>query len=78
MKMFCSWEALKQIKIDIRLDMYYYDIIDRYEILLLSPDTIWFTMLWKDTTQIKGIDILQNNIDIEDFETNYKSDIQQL
>lgn len=78
MKIFCSWEALKQIKIDNNLEMYYYDTIDKYEIILLNGDTVWFTILWKILDNIKGINISQNNIDKIDFETNYKISIQKL
>lgn len=36
---------------------------------------LYNTTIYKDTTNVLGLDVTQNNLDKADFETNYKSSV---
>lgn len=78
MKLFCSWNSLKEIKSTHSLDMYYYDKKDNYEIMVIDSATTWYTEVWKDVTKCAGLNIDQNNIDLLDFVDNLKTTAQKL
>ena len=78
MKLYCSWNSLKEIKIKVNLIFYYYDNPYYYEILVVDGNTSWFTEIWKDTNQCAGLNIEENNINLLDFQDNYKFTAQKL
>lgn len=67
-----TWTKLKTIAIDNSLSIDYLESSDLYNLSVTHEQHIHVTELWKNTDIIKGIDITQNNLDIQDFEDNYK------
>jgi hypothetical protein len=75
MNIYKTWTNLKSLFIAKNLLLQYTEEQYKY-IIFVTEDSItnYVTELWKNTSQIEGIDIVQNNIDLIDFETNYKTD----
>lgn len=78
MKLFCSWNSLKEIKVAHSLDMYYYDKEYNYEIMVINSVTTWYTEIWKDVTKCAGLNIEENNTSLSDFVDNFKIGAQKL
>lgn len=69
-----TWAELKQLKENKLLSLQYVESDVYYNIFINDGCIVYFTELWKDTSKVKGIDVTQNNLDLADFNTNYKSD----
>ena len=78
MKLFCSWQALKEIKEKKQLEIYYYDNSCHYEILIIEDMTTWYTELWQDCSKCAGLNEEENDINLADFVENYKTSAQKL
>ncbi len=72
MDVYTTWEKLKNFINEHNLEMIYQDLTNKYHIFCVDGVNCYYTEIWKDTTNIKGIDINQNNLNKEDFEVNYK------
>jgi len=59
------------------LDLQYHEYTYYYKIFILEAGVEYFTEIWKDTSQVKGIDVTQNNLDKTDFEDDYKPNANQ-
>jgi hypothetical protein len=59
------------------LELQYHEHEYKYYIFVVEAGVEYFTEIWKDTSQVKGIDVTQNNLDKTDFETYYKVDANQ-
>jgi len=73
MKIFCTWNALKN-KLSSGIELYYYNYSEHYVIFIVDGNNIWFSEVWKTYDNIAGLDIEQNALDLIDFENNYKDD----
>lgn len=75
MQHFCeSWTELKSIISKRNLQIQYKEYVDKYLTYAIDGVIEFSIELWRDTSNITGIDNAQNDIDLLDFETNYKSD----
>ena len=68
-----SWTNIKNIVNTNNLQLQFIESNDLYKIFVTHNQNIHIVELWKNTDIIKGIDITQNNLDITDFETNFKN-----
>jgi len=67
------WTEFKNLITSKNLLMQYHEFPYHYMIFASETSTLeYFTEIWKDTSKVEGIDVIQNNIDLVDFETNYK------
>lgn len=67
-----SWTTIKDIVNTNNLQLQFVESTDLYKIFVTHNQNLHIVELWKNTDNIKGIDITQNNLDITDFETNFK------
>jgi len=70
---FITWEKLKSLINTRKLRLQYEENVHKYIIYALDGSYKYWTELWKDTAKIKGIDIEQNDINLNEFETTYKA-----
>jgi len=73
MEQFLNWEDLKALKIQKGVPFQYVEKLSKYEIWIQDGVQIYNTVLFKDVTDIGGIDVTQNNLDLTDWETNFKA-----
>ena len=78
MKEFKSWTNLKTLITIKDLPLQYQEFDYYYHIWTDEANITYYTELWKDTSQIKGIDVTQNDLDVTDWEDNYKADANQV
>lgn len=72
-QIFKTWTEIKTFLIVPKeLKLQYHEYQYYYHIFVLEAGEEYFTELWTDTSQVKGINVTQNNIDKTDFEDNYK------
>jgi len=69
-----TWTSIKTIAQENDVTVRYLESVDLYKVYILHAQNMHIVELWKNTDKIKGIDITQNDIDVVDFETNFKSD----
>ncbi len=67
-----SWTTIKDLVNVNNLQLQFIESTDLYKIFVTYNQNIHIVELWKNTDNIKGIDETQNNLDITDFETNFK------
>ncbi len=68
-----SWITIKDIVNTNNLQLQFIENNDLYKIFVTYNQNLYVVELWKNTDNIKGIDVTQNNLDIIDFETNFKN-----
>lgn len=68
-----SWTIIKDIVNINNLQLQFVESTDLYKIFVTHEQNLHIVELWKNTDNIKGIDITQNNLDVTDFETNFKN-----
>lgn len=77
-RIYKSWTNLKTLLGSPKnLSLQYHEYTYYYHVFTAEVGTEYFNEIWKDTSQVKGIDVTQNNIDKTDFEDNYKSTANQ-
>jgi len=77
-KIYKTWTKIKEfLGAPKNLELQYHEYDYYYHIFVLEAGKEYFTELWKDTSQVKGINATQNDLDLDDFEDNYKSDANQ-
>jgi len=75
MNIYKSWAEFKNLIISKNLLMQYHEYDYHYIIFASETSTLeYYTEIWKDTSKVEGIDITQNNLDLSDWENNYKTD----
>lgn len=72
-----SWSELKTLLESKDLRLQYDQTNFYYYIFIIDTEIEYFTQLWIDTTKVEGIDISQNDIDLQDFIDNYKATANQ-
>lgn len=72
-ELFKTWIQIKTLKSVKSLQLQYHEDDKKYIIYMLDGIFILYTELWKDISTVEGIDENQNNLDLIDFENNYKS-----
>lgn len=73
-KIYKSWTELKLLIVSPKsLKLQYHQYTYRYHIFVLEAGVEYSTELWTDTSQVKGVNVTQNNIDLADFVNNYKA-----
>lgn len=73
MKLYDTWTNIKVLIDTHNLPIDYLESNDLYKISISYEQNIYNTELWINTDKISGIDLDQNNIDLQDFENNYKN-----
>ncbi len=73
MVMLVSLKHIKDIINTNNLQLQFVESDDLYKIFVTHDQNLHIVELWKNTNVIKGIDVTQNNLDIIDFETNFKN-----
>ncbi len=68
-----SWTTIKNLVNTNNLQLQFIESDDLYKVFTTHNQNLYVVELWKNTDIIKGIDITQNNLDITDFETNFKN-----
>lgn len=69
---YISWAKLKILVSSHNLRLQYIEETNKYKIFAFEDCVEFACELWKNTSVIKGIDVAQNNIDLAEFESNYK------
>ena len=69
-----SWTTIKDLVNINNLQLQFVESGDLYKIFVTFDQNLHVVELWKNTNVIKGIDVTQNNLNIIDFETNFKDD----
>ena len=69
-----TWDNIKTLAQANSVTIRYLESGNLYKIYILHAQNMHIVELWKNTGVIKGIDVVQNNIDKLDFETNFKDD----
>jgi len=77
MRIYKTWTNLKEVFLPKNLLLQYDEQEYNYTIFATEEGVEYFTELWKDTSKVAGIDVTQNNIDLQDFEDNYKENANQ-
>lgn len=73
-----TWTEIKTFLVAPKsLELQYHEFTYYYKIFVLEAGVEYFTEIWKDTSQVKGINVSQNDTDKTDFEGNYKADANQ-
>ena len=67
-----TWTNIKNIVSVNELKIQYLESMNLYKVWVVYEQNIYIIELWKNTDNIDGIDIEQNNLDLTDFENNYK------
>ena len=73
-----TWPNIKTIAQTNAIGIRYIESDNLYKVYILHAQNTHIVELWKNTNVIKGIDVAQNDIDIADFETNFKEAAQGL
>lgn len=68
-----TWDNIKTLAQDNAVTIRFLESANLYKIYVLHSQNMHIVELWRNTSNIKGIDIVQNDIDVLDFETNFKS-----
>ena len=68
-----SWDELKTIISQRQLKLQYEESEIKYKLFAVDSSITFAVELWKDTSAVKGINVTQNNIDLQDFEDNFKT-----
>ncbi len=75
---YLTWVNFKSLIISKNLLMQYQEFEYFYRISASEDKNLdYLTEIWKDASKVKGINIIQNNIDLVDFENNYKVNCNQ-
>jgi hypothetical protein len=78
MRIYKTWTQIKEFLTSKNLLLQYHEYDYKYSIFVTEADgNVYFTELWTDTSKVEGIDVNQNNTDLQDFEDNYKSNANQ-
>lgn len=76
MQVYKTWTNIKALltaKSIPTTSLQYHEFTDYYTIWVDEKNISYFTEIWKDTSKVVGIDVIQNNLDKTDFENNYKA-----
>jgi len=77
-RIFKSWTEIKTfVTAPKELDLQYHEFLNYYLIFVVEAGVEYFTEIWKNTSVVEGIDVSQNNLDLTDFEDNYKVNANQ-
>lgn len=68
-----SWPNIRTIAQQNDVTIRFFESTNLYKIYILHAQNMHIVELWKDTSKVKGIDVAQNDIDVADFETNFKN-----
>lgn len=78
MKFNKTWTSFKTLVTAKNLLMQYHEYDNHYFVFATETDTVEYSCeLWKDLTNVKGVDEEQNSTDLQDFEDNYKANCNQ-
>lgn len=72
MEQFLTWTDLKALKTKKEIPFQYVEKSSKYNIWIQDGVQVYNTVLFKDVTGIGGIDAAQNNLDLTDWESNFK------
>lgn len=72
MTLYCTWSALKTLKTTYSLNFQHYEDSNKYKVIAIQNDTVWFTEIWINSAQVSGIDEESNSSNLTDFENNFK------
>lgn len=67
-----TWDSIKTLAQDNSVAIRYLESTNLYKVYILHAQNTHIVELWKNTDIIKGIDVAQNDINVLDFETNFK------
>ena len=69
-----SWTQLKSVVLGRNFKLQYDESDSAYELFAIDDKVVFLTLLFKSSVPDESYDQTQNDLDLSDFETNYKID----
>lgn len=74
MNIYKTWEELKTLSENKHIPLQYFETEQKYNVFIVEDNIIYIIELFKDFSNVDGIDETENTNNKNDFETNYKTD----